>query len=220
MSSSNASHARLRVALKAIELQCNDATVDFIASCVHAESTVDDFVDVLGPFLQESTNASPTSLREKATKALAIFNHSSGQQRGNGSPAAKNDGGRGGAVSSCPPVEGLETWLKELRLEGYIPKAIQWCQNMGAAELKEIYDNVEDFCEALHLKELEKKRVRENCSSKRNNQRYGMPKEFWRDNHTGADDMQAGGGPAKMDVTVQRTVTPQNEGNRVYHFSA
>lgn len=83
--------------------------------------------------------------------------------------------------SASEAVQGLEEWLKELRLERYIPQAQKWCESKGAAFVGEVIDEWEDFAKSLALKPLEVKRVQKAYEQKRERgqaeQRNELPEE-------------------------------------------
>eukprot|EP00403_Amphidinium_massartii_P034948 CAMPEP_0178453018 /NCGR_PEP_ID=MMETSP0689_2-20121128/44570_1 /TAXON_ID=160604 /ORGANISM="Amphidinium massartii, Strain CS-259" /LENGTH=220 /DNA_ID=CAMNT_0020078795 /DNA_START=45 /DNA_END=704 /DNA_ORIENTATION=- len=56
-------------------------------------------------------------------------------------------------------VEGLAEWLHMLSLESYLPEVAEWAQQMGAALLEEVVENIEDLCTAVPFKRLESKRL-------------------------------------------------------------
>jgi len=53
----------------------------------------------------------------------------------------------------------LTKFLEGARLAQYTKPALEWCDEMGAATLEDVIENVEEFSEALKLKPLEKKRL-------------------------------------------------------------
>jgi len=59
-------------------------------------------------------------------------------------------------------VPGLAEALAVAGLEGHVSVAADWCQNMGARDLEEIGEEevFADFADSLHLKPLEKRRLR------------------------------------------------------------
>lgn len=71
--------------------------------------------------------------------------------------------GRQGYAADIPPSvlpdEQLAAWLEKLRLNGYTPRAREWCQNMGAVSVQEILENWKDFADHCSLKPLERRRV-------------------------------------------------------------
>lgn len=64
------------------------------------------------------------------------------------------------AASEAIEVWGLMEWLQRLNLAHYAAAARVWCAGMGAADVEEVIENWEDFCDELRLKPLERKRVR------------------------------------------------------------
>lgn len=56
-------------------------------------------------------------------------------------------------------VRDLGAWLSQVSLREYHGAASQWCAEMGAVSLEEIAENIQDFCEAISLKPIEKQRV-------------------------------------------------------------
>mmetsp|Transcript_122868 Transcript_122868/g.342396 ORF Transcript_122868/g.342396 Transcript_122868/m.342396 type:complete len:215 (+) Transcript_122868:168-812(+) len=48
-------------------------------------------------------------------------------------------------------VPGLRLWLADLDLEDHLEIVNEWCQEMGAAVLVEVVENVEDLAETLRL---------------------------------------------------------------------
>ncbi|CAE7494536.1 CPK1 [Symbiodinium natans] len=60
-------------------------------------------------------------------------------------------------------IPSLGAWLAVLQLDGFLSKAKDWCEEMGAAELDEIRENWEDFAEYLNLSEEERERLAEAC---------------------------------------------------------
>eukprot|EP00397_Hematodinium_sp_SG-2012_P002048 GEMP01002054.1.p1 GENE.GEMP01002054.1~~GEMP01002054.1.p1 ORF type:complete len:835 (+),score=206.89 GEMP01002054.1:377-2881(+) len=64
------------------------------------------------------------------------------------------------AVSEQIGVTGLSSWLQDLSLMPYEPQAIQWCLANGAVDLQEVLNNHADFCDALQMRPIEKRRVR------------------------------------------------------------
>jgi len=53
----------------------------------------------------------------------------------------------------------LSAWLAELKLMHYLEPAAKWAEEMGAATLDEILENVDDFACDLEMRPLEKKRL-------------------------------------------------------------
>lgn len=53
------------------------------------------------------------------------------------------------------PVLGLRNWLRELDLEDYTHQAMMWAEEMGACDLDEVLENLEDFSEHLGLERAE-----------------------------------------------------------------
>jgi len=63
------------------------------------------------------------------------------------------------AAAKEDAVPGLESYLRNLRLQPYTAKAKAWCASMGAVSLEELAENAEDFADALECKPLERKRL-------------------------------------------------------------
>eukprot|EP00928_Gymnodinium_smaydae_P024626 TRINITY_DN19871_c0_g1_i1.p1 TRINITY_DN19871_c0_g1~~TRINITY_DN19871_c0_g1_i1.p1 ORF type:complete len:856 (-),score=106.34 TRINITY_DN19871_c0_g1_i1:39-2606(-) len=57
-------------------------------------------------------------------------------------------------------VKDLHAWLEEMSLQEYGCVASRWCDEMGAASLEEIAENVDDFGAEIALKPIERQRVR------------------------------------------------------------
>mmetsp|Transcript_45 Transcript_45/g.99 ORF Transcript_45/g.99 Transcript_45/m.99 type:complete len:240 (+) Transcript_45:54-773(+) len=53
-------------------------------------------------------------------------------------------------------VPGLKIWLEKMGLEEQLPNANEWCNEMGAAVLEEVFEDIEGFSEALDLLDGEK----------------------------------------------------------------
>lgn len=53
----------------------------------------------------------------------------------------------------------IEKFLEGARLSKYVKPAMAWCDEMGAASIEDVLENVPEFMEALKLKPLERKRL-------------------------------------------------------------
>jgi serine/threonine protein kinase len=62
-------------------------------------------------------------------------------------------------ASAANEVPGLREWLRGLSLEQYYDRALEWCDEFGAAHLNEVQEEWEDFAQSLPLKNLERKRL-------------------------------------------------------------
>lgn len=51
------------------------------------------------------------------------------------------------------PIEGFRRWLDDLKLDGYAKQALVWAEEMGASDLEEVLENLEDFMEKIGLGE-------------------------------------------------------------------
>eukprot|EP00392_Amoebophrya_sp_AT5.2_P014682 g14843.t1 len=186
--------ARLRHSLEVMSLQVDDATVDFFGSCINLESSLDEFLDIVGPFVEETGVTDLEQVKERCAIGHAAFlrydpigGHLNAQQKEN--PHQKENVTRSRTNSqSQVVVEGLEKWLRDLRLEHYLTAANTWCREMGAADYTEIFEEVPAFCQALNMKALERKRINEylkmvranggNASAVNRSYRPGMPPEL------------------------------------------
>merc|ERR1719333_994414 len=56
-------------------------------------------------------------------------------------------------------VEAMEHFLYERYLEGYLPKALAWCDEMGARLFEEVAEELETLAQDLALKPFERKRL-------------------------------------------------------------
>jgi serine/threonine protein kinase len=70
------------------------------------------------------------------------------------------------ASGEADVAQELAEWFTKLKLTPYIQKAEEWRQEMGAASLEEIHDNIDDFIERLQLKPLEIRRMRKSIDEK------------------------------------------------------
>lgn len=59
----------------------------------------------------------------------------------------------------------LEKFLEGARLSKYMKPAMKWCTEQGAASIEDVMENVPEFCEALGLKPLERKRLEKAAAS-------------------------------------------------------
>eukprot|EP00913_Durusdinium_trenchii_P029222 g27394.t2 len=50
-------------------------------------------------------------------------------------------------------VPGFRRWLDDLKLDGYAKQALVWAEEMGASDLEEVLENLEDFMEKIGLGE-------------------------------------------------------------------
>ncbi|CAD7971854.1 unnamed protein product [Amoebophrya sp. A25] len=157
---SDALGKRLRHALGVIHLHVDDATIDFFRSCITLDSSLDEFEDIVGPFIEESGVDESGIVRERCAIGHAAFLRYDPMQANAAPTGGTPDHSR---TSSVQPVavEGLEQWLRELRLEHYLRPAQNWCREMGAACHEEIFEESAEFCAALNMKSLEKKRIAE-----------------------------------------------------------
>mmetsp|Transcript_28238 Transcript_28238/g.62272 ORF Transcript_28238/g.62272 Transcript_28238/m.62272 type:complete len:138 (+) Transcript_28238:467-880(+) len=57
-------------------------------------------------------------------------------------------------------VPGLNAWLKHMGLDDYIVDANAWCQEMGAAVLLEVIEELDSLAEDLPMQPEEKERLR------------------------------------------------------------
>lgn len=62
-------------------------------------------------------------------------------------------------------VKELFTWLCQVSLQEYHSLATCWCDDMGAASLEEIAENIDDFSDTLELKPIERQRVKKWASN-------------------------------------------------------
>ncbi|CAJ1401078.1 unnamed protein product [Effrenium voratum] len=69
----------------------------------------------------------------------------------------------GGDEDSNEIMPSLRAWLEHLQLGHHLEKAMEWCQEMGAAEMDEIRENWEDFAEHLGLSDEEREYLAEAC---------------------------------------------------------
>eukprot|EP00811_Abedinium_folium_P031131 NODE_503_length_2982_cov_63.584588.p1 GENE.NODE_503_length_2982_cov_63.584588~~NODE_503_length_2982_cov_63.584588.p1 ORF type:complete len:827 (-),score=234.66 NODE_503_length_2982_cov_63.584588:275-2755(-) len=171
---------RLQNALKQELPTCSfDSTiVKFVVEAVDGidndTALRDAFCDALTPFLYSLHAASDDEgAREMGCAVLSRL------MSDGGSTTAASDAGPGTAeplaaaqaAAHTPPtasatgetVRGLYDWLDELRLKQYESKALEWCDQMGAAEVDEVIENWQDFCDELSLKCLERNRVQKKC---------------------------------------------------------
>eukprot|EP00400_MALV-I_sp_L67-5_P000009 gene9-110_t len=56
-------------------------------------------------------------------------------------------------------VQGLTAFMTELKLSSYLDKAKNWCDEMGAVNLQEVWEEKDDFMAEIGLKPLEMKRL-------------------------------------------------------------
>ncbi|CAK0904219.1 unnamed protein product [Prorocentrum cordatum] len=63
-------------------------------------------------------------------------------------------------------VRWLSEWMERLCIAEYAAAARGWCAEMGAAEVDEVLDEWEGFCDALRLKPLQRKRVRRDAEGR------------------------------------------------------
>ncbi|CAD7961696.1 unnamed protein product [Amoebophrya sp. A120] len=168
---------RIRKALEIMNLEVDQATVEFFASCINLESTLDEWVDIIGPFVEEAVRdhehgpADDAAMRTRCEDGYQAFlrfdpitaglnQPNPNMQQGGGS--SKQPGQTKTATSMGPVVvDGLEKWLKELRLEHYLTAAQNWCREMGAADYLEILEEAQQFAADLKMKPLEAKRINE-----------------------------------------------------------
>jgi len=67
----------------------------------------------------------------------------------------------GQQAGSTDPVPGLVTWLDRLNLTEYSGLAVLWCDQMGACDLDEVLENLEDLAASLALPQEEESRLKE-----------------------------------------------------------
>jgi shikimate kinase len=53
----------------------------------------------------------------------------------------------------------LSTFLEDSKLLKYLPTALEWCEEQGAASMEDLVDSPDDFADGLGLKPLERKRL-------------------------------------------------------------
>lgn len=71
-----------------------------------------------------------------------------------GAPPSTED-----APANAEAMPGLRAFLRILKLDKYAEVARAWAEENGAVFLDEVLENADDFCEALALKPLERKRL-------------------------------------------------------------
>lgn len=94
---------------------------------------------------------------DAATPAVALLG-AAGEGQGTGASAVPTEADTSACPDACK-VDGIDTWLLELRLSKYQQLASQWCSDMGAVSLDEIAENIDDFAEGVELKPIERQRV-------------------------------------------------------------
>lgn len=168
--------------------------LDYFQSSLTLESNLEEFHDIVGPFFTEWLQEEVPEYEEKeldncvrlkvqlAHQTFLDFNvieYQYNMQTGGGAKG-NNDGNKGtindgtntkpadGGTPRGTFVDGLKDWMSALRLENYIEKAGEWCTNMGASCMQEVYDNWQDFCQFCAMKQLEIKRVADYIQTRNN----------------------------------------------------
>ncbi|CAK0848881.1 unnamed protein product [Prorocentrum cordatum] len=141
----------------------DDEVVQYLEDAVPdwAQASEDDVAEAWSPFLLSHASAASDdeAAREVCQRLLARL-----RREGEGAGAGGAGAGDSAAGAEAPPsaeVEGLREWMERLRLPlgRYGESAQAWCEREGIRHVSGIATRAQDFCSALQLKMLERKRV-------------------------------------------------------------
>ncbi|CAE8715586.1 unnamed protein product, partial [Polarella glacialis] len=164
--------------------------------------------ETVGPGAWKSGERSPASSPQLSRESSATG--------APGLPAAAPHLALGVAAASGSPlspaveeeVKGLNEWLERLCLSQYRAPARAWCAGMGAVGVEEVFENWEEFSDALGLKFLEKRRVRLDCAARG----IFTPRRARTESEDDADEDAEEGEGVAQDATNQR-IPPQESGH-------
>ena len=115
--------------------------------------------------VQDASEWDAPPLSADVVAASPVLEKSGGEERqlAAGAPLAVQKAGLVDPMATASGddagIAGLSQWLKELSLQRYEAKALEWCHAMGAVSLEEVEDSWEEFANDLALKPLERKRL-------------------------------------------------------------